>query len=104
MENSGSICSNSSCPAMPDFHRRPLEGFVTQLNLPSAQVHGYFPDYGVQRDGSIEPYAARGARQKEPLPIGVEGQLTQRGRFLDEALGRRLASEATVASAMIFFL
>ena len=63
---------------MPDLHHRPREGFVTQLHLSSPQVHGYFPECGLQRDGGIEPYPACGARQKEPLPIGVLRKLTQR--------------------------
>src|SRR5206468_201483 len=78
---------------MPDLHHRPLEGLITKFNLPSTQVHGDFPECRVQRDGSIEPYTACGARQKEPLPIGVLRKLTQLSGFLGEALRRRFASE-----------
>src|ERR1700688_4286091 len=46
---------------VPDLQDRPLEGFVTQLDPASAQVHGHFPERSVQRDGGIKPYAARGA-------------------------------------------
>ncbi len=46
---------------VPDLQDRPLEGFVTQLNLASAQVHGHFPERGVQRDGGIESYPAGGS-------------------------------------------
>ena len=45
---------------VPDLQDRPLEGFVTQLDPASAQVHGHFPERSVQRDGGIEPYTARG--------------------------------------------